>query len=340
MLRIASVISAAASGWASCRMLAAIGLAARSSHEQRREMFDERVAERLLERRFVDDRRGAGGGDDVGIGELIGFDVARIGHEHRRHAGERQLGERRAAGTADDQIAGEHHGRHFVDERDGQRVDAGVAVAVDRLLQLAFARSGGRSASRRSCVAKSLQRPRHVFVDAPRTVGAADHDEPPYAAVHGRRDSLLGSFVAACMSRYIRSNAGRAGLPVITSGVSGEKWARTSSKPQQTTSAERASQRVTWLGTAFCSSSTVGMSRECGGPHGGGAGIAAQADDERRAVFFEIPARGPVAGDVVGDEPHRQERISRHGLRGDRDVVEAGGPHRDGVRSACRRRRR
>ena len=70
------------------------------------------------------------------------------------------------------------------------------------------------------------------------------------------------------------------------------------------------------------------MPRECRRPHGRGAGIAAQTDDQRRAVFLEVPARSPVAGDVVGDEPHRQERISRHGLRGNRDVVEAGRPHR------------
>ena len=80
------------------------------------------------------------GGDDVGIGQLIGLDVARIRHEHGRHAGQGQFGQRRAAGPADDQIAGEHHGRHFVDERHGEGVDADVAVAIDRLLELAFAR--------------------------------------------------------------------------------------------------------------------------------------------------------------------------------------------------------
>ena len=140
MSRIASVINAAASGRASARMLAAIAWRRDSSSKQRREMIDERVAERLFERRFVDHGRSTGGGDDVGIGQLIGFDVARIGHQHGRHTGQRQFGERRAARPADDQIAGEHHGRHFVDERHGERFDTGRAVAIDRLLQLAFAR--------------------------------------------------------------------------------------------------------------------------------------------------------------------------------------------------------
>ena len=209
-------------------------LATRFIGKQRRELLDERFVERLLERRFVDDRGGAGGSDDFGIGQLIGLDVARIGHEHGRHAGERKLGQRRAAGAADDQIAGEHHGRHFVDERHRERIDADCAIAIDRLLKLAFARlMDDLPAAGVDRPAARSARGMNSLMDRA-AVGAADHDQPPLASSRepaaGRREQALAvacfgscSLLRASRSRYIRSNAGRAGLPVTTSGVFGRK---------------------------------------------------------------------------------------------------------------------
>ena len=80
--------------------------------------------------------------------------------------------------------------------------------------------------------------------------------------------------------------------------------ARVSLKPAHTDVAERASHRVTRPGTTFCSS-TNGKPARDRSPHGRRARSTAESDHGRHVLFFEIPAGGQIAGDIVGDKSNR-----------------------------------
>jgi hypothetical protein len=88
---------------------------------------------------FVDDHRGAATCEYFGVSHLV-VHCWRIGNQDCRHAGQRQFGQCGSGRSTHDQVRFEHDGRHLVDVRDDERVNANFAIPVSRVLQLAIAR--------------------------------------------------------------------------------------------------------------------------------------------------------------------------------------------------------
>ena len=123
---------------------------------------------------FGDEPRGAGRDHRLGVARLVIVDRVRKRHEHRRHAGGREFGERQRARAADDEIGPRVSRGHVVDERLDVRFDA-RACTPRAPSRNASRRTGGahRPASRgRDGAALPAAR-----IEALRALAAAEHEQ-------------------------------------------------------------------------------------------------------------------------------------------------------------------